>query len=61
MSTENEQYKLIVIFGTALLLIFGSASIYYKVREYSPVVAFFVGPLLLFLSYKLMKAIWPNF
>lgn len=57
---ENEQYKLIVIFSTALLLLFGCAAIYHYLRDFSKVVGFIASPVLLYLAYRVMKIIWPE-
>jgi len=57
---NNEQYKLIVIIGTGLFLLWGFAAFQEKVSEFSSVLGWIVGPILMYLIYKIMKAIWPD-
>jgi len=57
---NNEQYKLIVIIGTGLFLLWGFAAFQEKVSDYSSVLGWIVGPILMYLIYKIMKAIWPD-
>ena len=57
---NNDQYKLIVIVGTGLFLLWGFAAFQEKVSNYSSVLGWIVGPILMYLIYKIMKAIWPD-
>lgn len=57
---NNEQYKWIVIIGTGLFLLFGFAAFQEKVSDYSSILGWIVGPILMFFIYKIMKAIWPD-
>ena len=57
---NNEQYKLIVIIGTGLFLLWGFASFQEKVNDVSIILGIIVGPILMYLIYKIMKAIWPD-
>lgn len=57
---DNEKYKWIVIIGTGLFLIWGFAAFEEKVNDYSKVLGFIVGPILMYLIYKIMKLIWPD-
>jgi hypothetical protein len=57
---NNEQYKLIVIIGTGLFLLWGFAAFQEKVSGFSSVLGWIVGPILMYLIYKIMKAIWPD-
>ncbi len=57
---NNEKYKWIVIIGTGLFLLWGFAAFQEKVSEYSSVLGWIVGPILMFFIYKIMKAIWPD-
>jgi hypothetical protein len=57
---NNDQYKLIVIIGTGLFLLWGFAAFQEKVSDYSSVLGWIVGPILMYLIYKIMKAIWPD-
>lgn len=57
---NNEQYKWIVIIGTGLFLLFGFAAFQEKVSDYSSILGWVVGPILIFFIYKIMKAIWPD-
>ena len=57
---NNEQYKWIIIIGTGLFLLFGFAAFQEKVSDYSSILGWVVGPILIFFIYKIMKAIWPD-
>jgi len=57
---DNEKYKLIVIIGTGLFLLWVVVTFFEKVNEYSTVLGFIVAPILLYLIYKIMTAIWPD-
>jgi len=57
---DNEVYKLIVIIGTALFLLWAFASFQQKIYDYSKVLGYIVGPILMYLIYKIIKSIWPD-
>jgi len=56
----NEKYKLIVIIGTGLFLLWAFASFQEEVMEFSSILGWIIGPVLMYLIYKIMKAIWPD-
>jgi hypothetical protein len=57
---NNEKYKLIVIVGTGMFLLWGFAAVQDKVSDYSTILGWIVGPILIYFIYKIMKAIWPD-
>jgi hypothetical protein len=57
---DNGIYKLIVIIGTGLFLLWGFATFQEKVSDYSKIIGFIIGPILMYLIYKIMKSIWPD-
>jgi len=57
---DNEKYKLIVIIGTGLFLLWAFASFLEEVMEFSSILGWIIGPVLMYLIYKIMKAIWPD-
>lgn len=57
---DNDKYKLIVVVGTGLFLLWVAASFQQQVSELSVVLGFIVGPILMYLLYKTMKAIFSD-
>lgn len=57
---DNEKYKLIVIVGTALFLLWAFGSFQEKVSNFSSIVGWIIGPILMYLIYKIIKIIWPD-
>ena len=57
---DNSIYKLIVIIATGLLILWYFAKIESAVSDYSIILGFIAGPVLLYLGYRIMKAIWPD-
>lgn len=57
---DNEKYKFIVIIGTGIFLIWCFSVFREKVDGYSSILGIIVVPILIYLIYKIMKAIWPD-
>ncbi len=57
---NNDGYKMIVIIGTGLFLLWGFASLQQKILDNSKVLGYIVGPIFMYFIYKIMKTIWPD-
>lgn len=58
---NNEMYKVLVIIGTGLFLLWAFASFQEEVSKFSSILGLIIGPILMFLIYKIIKVIWPDF
>ena len=59
-NNNNEMYKFIVIIGVGVFLLWKFAAFQSEVSEFSSVLGWIVGPILMYLLYKIIKTIWPE-
>jgi hypothetical protein len=60
-NSDNGIYKLIVIIGVILVLLWGFASMQQDISDSSGFLGFIVGPIFIYFIYKIIKFVWPDF
>lgn len=57
---QNEDYKIAVILGVIVFLLWIDKTILELIWGNSKILGFIAAPILLWLVYKIIKAIWPD-